>query len=50
MTGKPKRKPDDPAQSQRFIDAAKDAGVDETGDAFEKAFNKIVPEKKKPSL
>jgi hypothetical protein len=42
----PKPKPDNPAQSQRFIDAAKEAGVDETGEGFDKAFKKIVPEKR----
>ena len=46
MTGKPRPKPDDPEQSRRFIDAAKEAGVDETGEAFDKAFKKLVPEKR----
>ena len=31
------------SQRQRFIDAAKDIEADETGEAFEKAFGKIVP-------
>jgi hypothetical protein len=39
---KPKTKPDDAAQSARFIEAAKRAEVDETGERFEKAFKKIV--------
>lgn len=42
---KPKPKPDDPEQSKRFIDAARGAGVDETGKEFERAFKKIVPPK-----
>ena len=46
MTGKPKPKPDDPAQSARFIEAAKRAEVDESGEAFAKAFKKIVPQKR----
>jgi hypothetical protein len=45
-----KLKPDDPEQSKRFIDAAKKAGVDESGDAFDKAFKKIVPERRKRSV
>ncbi|WP_297695911.1 hypothetical protein [Phenylobacterium sp.] len=40
---KPKPKPDNPEQSKRFIDAAKEAGVDERGKNFERAFKKIVP-------
>lgn len=48
MTGKPKPKPDDAAQSARFIDAAREAGVDETGKEFDKAFKKIAPSKRRP--
>jgi|HubBroStandDraft_1064217.scaffolds.fasta_scaffold248060_2 hypothetical protein len=44
----PKPKPDDAEQSRRFIDAAKEAGVDESGKVFEKAFKKIAPEKTAP--
>jgi hypothetical protein len=40
--GTPKQ---DPAQSARFIEAARQAGVDETGDAFERAFDKIARQK-----
>jgi hypothetical protein len=39
---KPKTNRRDLAQSERFIEAARIAGMDETGDAFEKAFHKIV--------
>jgi len=42
---KPKGKPDNPAQSKRFIEAAKKLGVDESGEAFSKALNKLVPKK-----
>jgi hypothetical protein len=42
---KPKPKPDDPAQSKRFIEAAKKAEVDETGKAFEAAFKQIAPQR-----
>ncbi|HEY1752026.1 MAG TPA: hypothetical protein VGG29_12230 [Caulobacteraceae bacterium] len=47
MATKPKPKPDDPKQSARFIEAAKVAGVDASGEAFGKAFKKVVPEKRK---
>ena len=30
-------------QSERFIETARELGVDETGEAFEKAINKILP-------
>jgi len=37
-----KRKPDNPEQFERFVEAARKAGVDESGKAFEVAFDKIV--------
>ena len=49
MAPRPKPKPDDPAQSARFIEAAKRAEVDQTGEGFEKAFKKIVAPKRRPS-
>lgn len=45
----PRKKPPDPnekPQKERFIEAAKKLGVDESGEEFEKAFKKIVPPKK----
>lgn len=39
--------PDDPEQSARFIDAARETCVDADGSEFKKAFNTIVPAKKK---
>ena len=45
-----KRKPpkrDNPAQSRKFIEAAKRLGVDESGEAFNKALDKLVPKKPK---
>lgn len=52
MTEKPKPspkgaspKPDDPEQSKRFIEAARQIEADETGEAFRRAFEKIVPPK-----
>jgi len=38
-------KPDDPEQSKRFIETARHIGADETGEAFRRAFEKIVPPK-----
>ena len=47
MPKKPERKPDDPAQSKRFIDAAREAEADETTEGAERAFKKVVPSKPK---
>ena len=33
---------DDPAESQRFIDMARKVGVDESPEAFERTFKRIV--------
>lgn len=41
MAKKPKPKPDDKEQSQRFIETAKQLEVDESGKSFQKAFNSI---------
>jgi len=41
-------KPDNPAQSARFIESAKAIGAD--GKAFEKAMDKLVPKKKRVKL
>jgi len=48
MGRKPDPKPDDPAQSKRFIDTAKEVEADD-GKALERAFKKIVPMSKRPS-
>ena len=45
--GAKKGKPDNPAQSARFIKAAKELGVDESGKAFEEAMDKLAPRKGK---
>jgi hypothetical protein len=42
---KPKTKRTDKSQSERFIEAARNADMDETGESFERAFKKIVPPK-----
>lgn len=33
---------DDPAESQRFIDMAREVGVDESPEAFERAFRRVT--------
>lgn len=38
---KPKYKPDDPKQSKRFVEMAREIGTDESPKAFENAFDKI---------
>ena len=41
-----KKSADKPAdQSKRFVEAARKSGSDESGNAFERAFEKIVPAK-----
>ena len=37
-----KRKPDDPEQSKRFIDAARKAKADETKEGADRAFKKVT--------
>jgi|HubBroStandDraft_3_1064219.scaffolds.fasta_scaffold46191_4 hypothetical protein len=50
MTAKPKTKPDDPAQSKRFIETAREVGADETEEGADRAFNKIArPPQTKPA-
>jgi hypothetical protein len=39
---KPKPKFTDKAESERFIEAARKLGIEETGEAFERAFRKVV--------
>jgi hypothetical protein len=41
---KPKtQKKDEKSQSKRFVEKAKELGADESGEAFEHAFKKVVP-------
>ena len=42
MGRKPNPKPDDAAQSKRFIDAAREAEADESEEGADRAFKKIV--------
>jgi hypothetical protein len=46
MADKSKRKPDDPEQYKRFLEAAKKAGADESEEGADRAFKKIVPQKR----
>ena len=46
---KPKPKLTDKEQSERFKEAARELGVDESGEEFERAFNRIAPAKKPSS-
>jgi hypothetical protein len=41
----PKAKFTDKEQSERFVETARRLGVEETGEAFERAFEKIIPPK-----
>jgi hypothetical protein len=47
MTRKPARKPDNPAQSKRFIEAAREHEADETAEGADRAFKQVVPAKTK---
>jgi hypothetical protein len=42
-TGKKKKEKSEKPQAERFIEAARQIGADETGETFERAFAKIVP-------
>ena len=46
---KPKPKLTDKEQSERFIEAARELGVDESGKKFEDSFKKIVRVTNRPS-
>lgn len=45
MPRKPAPKQDDPEQSKRFIETARELETDESGEAFERTFRKVVPAK-----
>jgi hypothetical protein len=40
---------DDPGQSQRFIDTAREIGADANEEEFERAFKAVVPRRKDES-
>lgn len=49
MSDKDKRKPDDPEQSKRFIEAARKAEADETEEGAERVFKKVIGKPHKPA-
>lgn len=46
---KPEAAPKEKTQSERFIEAAREIGVDESGKEFERLFERVVPSRRKPS-
>lgn len=40
---KPKPKPDDPAQSKRFIETARELETDESEEVFDRVFKRVAP-------
>lgn len=46
MPRKPKPKPDNLEQFRRFIDMAREVEVDESPDAVDRAFNKVIRPRK----
>ena len=46
MAEKPKPKPDDPKQYERFLEAARKAEADETREGADRAFKKVALPKK----
>lgn len=48
MPRKPTPKPDDPEQSKRFIDMAREVEAAETKEEAERAFKKVAKEKPMP--
>jgi hypothetical protein len=49
MTRKPKPQPDDPEQSKRFIDMAREVGAEKASPDFERVFRKVAEQPKRPS-
>lgn len=43
---RPAARPDDPEQSKRFLEAAKEAGADETEKGADRAFKAVVKPRK----
>ncbi len=48
MARRPSPEPDDPEQFQRFLETAKELGVDESPEAFDRVFEKVVPPEEPP--
>lgn len=45
---KKKRRPDNPAQSRKFIEAAKALGLEKRGSDFDSTLDKVLKKKPKP--
>jgi hypothetical protein len=47
---RPPKNADDPEQSRRFIDTAREVGADETPGGMDRSFDKVIrpPERKQP--
>ena len=50
MAKQPKPKPDDPEQSKRFEETARQVEADESGKSFERAIEIVAPVKSKQGL
>jgi len=50
MSTKPSPKPDDPAQSKRFIELATELGAEGKPEEFDRAFRKVVTAKRASPL
>jgi hypothetical protein len=48
MPDKPEPKPDDPKQSKRFIEIAKEVGADDDASALERTLEKIATKPRLP--
>jgi len=46
---KPKPPPDDPEQSKRFIDRAREVGAEQASPNFERVFRKVAQQAKRPT-
>jgi hypothetical protein len=46
MSRKPSPQPDDPAQSKRFIDMAREVGAESPSPNFERVFRKVAEQSK----
>jgi hypothetical protein len=47
MPRKPKPKPDNPEQFKRFIEMAREVGVDESPEAIDRGFERVVRSKRR---
>lgn len=50
MPRKPKPQPDNPEQFKRFVDMAREVKADESPDALDRAFARVVPSAKKKAM